>query len=66
MGLFWLIAGRTSTYTILKKEAARTRIWGGKGHYMGLNLGFVSGINGYTEFYDRGSIFSPERHAKSL
>jgi len=28
-------------YTIRKKEAARTRIWGCEGHYMGLKLNFV-------------------------
>jgi hypothetical protein len=31
--------GKIATWTIQKTEAARTRIWGCKGHYMGLNMG---------------------------
>jgi hypothetical protein len=38
MGLFWQITGEIVTWTIRKIKAARTRISGCNGHYMGLNF----------------------------
>jgi hypothetical protein len=46
MHFVWPITGGIAIWTIRKTEAARTRIWGCQRHYMGLNLGFVLGING--------------------
>jgi|GEM_PF-4294213 len=52
-GLFWQIAGKIANCTIRKNKAAGTRIWGSKGHYMGLNLGVFWKIGVYkgTDFW---------------
>jgi len=50
MGLFWQITGKITNCTIQKNEAPGTRIWGSKGHYMGLNLGVFWQIGEYKGF----------------
>src|SRR5208283_3306648 len=53
MRLFWQIIGKIANCMIRKKEAAGTRIWGSKGHYMGLNFGVFLQIGVYkgTDFW---------------
>src|SRR5208283_4545678 len=47
MRLFWPITGQIGIYTIRKEEAARTRIWGSNGHYMGVNFRVFWQIKGF-------------------
>jgi len=61
MRFFWPISCQIATYTIRKKDAARTRIWVCEGHYMGLNLGFVSGINRKSHPYPNAARPGPGR-----
>ena len=53
MRLFWQIIGKIANCMIRKKEVAGTRIWGSKGHCMGLNLGVFLQIGVYkgTDFW---------------
>jgi len=55
MGLFWQISCQTTIYTIRKKKAARTRIRGCEGQYMGLNLGFVLRIRQIFSVFSTGT-----------
>jgi hypothetical protein len=47
MGFFWQISYLMGTFTIRKTKAARTRIWGCKGHYMGLKMSVFFEMGGY-------------------
>jgi hypothetical protein len=48
MGFFWQISYLVGTFMIRKTNAARTRIRGCKGHYMGLKLGVFFEIGGFN------------------
>jgi hypothetical protein len=47
MRFFWQISCEITIWTIRKMTAARTRIWGCKGHYMELNLGTFGQMGAY-------------------
>ncbi len=55
MRFFWQIAGEIATCTIRKKEAAKTRIKGSKGHYMGLNFSLFWQTGAFKRSDFRGS-----------
>jgi len=54
-GFFWLISSQIGVYTIRKKEAAKTRIRGREGHYMGLNSGFFWQIGENIAYFSTGT-----------
>jgi len=55
MRLYWQIAGQIALTTIRKKKAAKTRIKGGKGHYMGLNFSLFWQTGAFKRSDFRGS-----------
>jgi hypothetical protein len=55
MGFFWQISYPMGTFTIRKMIAARTRIRGCKGHYMGLKIGVFFEMGGFKGFDLGGS-----------
>jgi hypothetical protein len=48
MGFFWQFSYLMGTFTIRKMIAARTRIRGCEGHYMGFKKGLFFEIGGYA------------------